>query len=98
MIEPKDVRKEAEKRAEENLMFRRFLKMNADEKELDKQFKRLHQEIFPQYDCTKCRNCCKEYEIEIPEKDLERDAKKRELYGSWRNLHFLGGKWELYFG
>ncbi len=76
MIEPKDVKKEAEKRAEENLAFRSFLKMNADEKELDKQFRRLHQEIFPQYDCTKCRNCCKEYEIEIPEKDLERDAKK----------------------
>ncbi len=76
MIDSKDVRKEAEQRTEENLMFRRFLKLNADEKELDKQFKRLHQEIFPQYDCTKCRNCCREYEIEIPEKDLERDAKK----------------------
>ena len=76
MVEPKNVRKEAEKRTEENLMFRRFLKLNADEKALDRQFKRLHQEIFPQYDCMKCRNCCKEYEIEIPEKDLERDAKK----------------------
>ena len=48
MVEPKNVRKEAEKRTEENLMFRRFLKLNADEKALDRQFKRLHQEIFPQ--------------------------------------------------
>ncbi len=76
MIDFKEVRKEAEKRAEENLLFRRFLKLHADEKELDKQFKRLHEEIFSQYDCTKCRNCCREYEIQIPEKDLERDAKK----------------------
>ena len=69
----------AEKQEEENWMFRTFLKMCADEKELDKQFKRLHEEIFSQYDCSKCRNCCREYTIEIPKKDLEKIAKKLEM-------------------
>ena len=43
MIEPNRVREAAEKQEEENWMFRTFLKMCADEKELDKQFKRLHE-------------------------------------------------------
>lgn len=79
MIEPNRVREAAEKQEEENWMFRTFLKMCADEKELDKQFKRLHEEIFSQYDCSKCRNCCREYTIEIPKKDLEKIAKKLEM-------------------
>ena len=37
MIEPNRVREAAEKQEEENWMFRTFLKMCADEKELDKQ-------------------------------------------------------------
>ena len=73
------VREAAEKKEEENWMFRTFLKMCADEKELDKQFKRLHEEIFSQYDCSKCRNCCREYTIEIPKKDLEKIAKELEM-------------------
>ena len=73
---PRKVKFEAQKRERENLEFRTFLKCNADEKELDKQFRRLHNEIFSGYDCDKCRNCCKEYDIIIPEQDLERDAKK----------------------
>lgn len=76
MVSPKEVYEEAKKRADENLLFRNFLKANADERELDKQFRRLHNEIFSGYDCDKCRNCCKEYDIFIPEQDLERDAKK----------------------
>ena len=79
MIEPDKVREAAEKKEEENWMFRTFLKMCADEKELDKQFKRLHEEIFSQYDCSKCRNCCREYTIEIPKKDLEKIAKELEM-------------------
>ena len=76
MVSPKEVYEEAKKKEDENLLFRNFLKANADERELDKQFRRLHNEIFSGYDCDKCRNCCKEYDIIIPEQDLERDAKK----------------------
>ena len=59
---------------DENFKFRSFLKGHADEEELDKQFLRLHKELFADYDCSKCRNCCKMYKGSIHEEDLEKDA------------------------
>ena len=55
MIAPRKVRFEAKKKENENLEFRTFLKCHADEKELDKQFKRLHDELFSTYDCILIR-------------------------------------------
>lgn len=75
MLPPRKVKFQAEKKENENIAFRSFLKANADEKELDAQFLRLHQEVFSEYDCTKCRNCCKAYHGVIPEADIEQDAK-----------------------
>ena len=74
MIVPRKVKFEAKKKENENLEFRTFLKCHADETELDKQFKRLHDELFSNYDCSRCRNCCKMYYGSIPSEDLERDA------------------------
>lgn len=59
MIHPDKIGMEAKKREDENYKFRSFLKGHADEEELDKQFLRLHKELFADYDCNKCRNCCK---------------------------------------
>lgn len=56
------------------MRFRTWLKINADPDDLDLRFKRLHEEIFADYDCSRCRNCCKEYHGLIPKKDIERDA------------------------
>ncbi len=74
MLAPRKVKFEAQKRERENLKFRTFLKCNADEKELDEQFVKLHEELFAQYDCNRCRNCCKMYHGSIPEEDVEKDA------------------------
>ena len=74
MIHPDKVRIEAKKKEDENFKFRSFLKGHADEEELDEQFLRLHKELFADYDCSKCRNCCKMYKGSIPEEDLEKDA------------------------
>lgn len=41
MIAPRKVKFEAKKKEKENIEFRTFLKCNADEEELDKQFKEL---------------------------------------------------------
>ena len=60
MIAPRKVKFEAKKKENENIEFRTFLKCNADEKELDEQFKKLHEELFANYDCSRCRNCCRE--------------------------------------
>ena len=51
----------AGKKEKENYRFRTYLKMHADPDELDAQFKELHQVLFSEYDCSKCRNCCKKY-------------------------------------
>ncbi len=74
MIAPRKVKFEAKKKENENMEFRTFLKCNADEEELDKQFKMLHEELFEHYDCDRCRNCCKMYRGSIPNEDLEQDA------------------------
>ena len=74
MIHPKKLKREAKKKEEENFKFRSFLKIHADEEELDKQFLRLHEELFSNYDCSRCRNCCKMYKGNIPKEDIEKDA------------------------
>lgn len=74
MITPRKLRFEAKKRENENIRFRLYLKENADEKELDRQFEELHNELFSSYDCDRCRNCCKMYHCIIPEVDIDRNA------------------------
>ena len=75
MIHPDKIGVEAKKKEDENYKFRSYLKGHADEEELDKQFLRLHRELFADYDCSKCRNCCKMYKGSIPKEDVEKDAK-----------------------
>lgn len=74
MLQPDKVKVEARKKEKENYKFRTYLKIHADEEELDRQFLQLHKELFEGYDCSKCRNCCKMYKGSIPEEDIERDA------------------------
>ena len=74
MIQPDKVRAEAKKKEDENLKFRSYLKCHADEDELGRQFLRLHKELFADYDCSKCRNCCKMYRGSIPAQDINMDA------------------------
>ncbi len=71
MIEVKDVKRLGKLKEDENLRFRQFLKINADEDELDKQFKELHNKYFKIYDCKKCRNCCRELGTVITEDELD---------------------------
>ena len=79
MILPDKVRAEAKKKENENFKFRTFLKYHADEDELDRQFLCLHKELFADYDCSKCRNCCKMYKGSIPVEDIDRDAQHLEI-------------------
>ena len=74
ILTPEKVKFEAKKKERENLEFRTFLKCNADEEKLDEQFARLHDELFANYDCNRCRNCCKMYYGSILETDIKKDA------------------------
>lgn len=79
MINPKNVKRFARKKEEENYAFRAFLKEYANPKAFDKKVNRLHRELFANYDCSKCRNCCKGFHGSIPAEDLEKDAKYLKL-------------------
>ena len=70
MIAPRKVKFEAEKRYNENMKFRTYLKIHAE----DRQFLELHNELFAGWDCSRCRNCCKMYRGGIPMEDVAKDA------------------------
>ncbi|MCD8181431.1 MAG: YkgJ family cysteine cluster protein [Firmicutes bacterium] len=74
MIKPNQVKQAAAEMEYQNEKFRRFLKTHAKEKELDEQFLRLHNELFKNYDCGSCRNCCKMYHAELSKSDIEKGA------------------------
>lgn len=75
VIEPSKIKGEFEKVERENYKFRTYLKNRADIDELDEQFLELHNELFENYDCSKCRNCCKEYSITFKETEIDDDSK-----------------------
>ena len=102
MLSPRKVKFMAKKKENENIRFRSYLKNHADEKELDEQFLRLHNELFEGYDCNRCRNCCKLFYGGIPEEDIQKDAEylkmskeqfvdtflqKDEMNGEFRTKH-----------
>ncbi len=72
MIEVKQISK---KKLDENYRFRTYLKMNADEKILDRQFKKLHNKYFKDFDCSKCRNCCKVLGVSMDEREVNEICK-----------------------
>ena len=72
MVDPKMINTVAQKYEEENYNFRTYLKTNADPKELDTQFLKLHKELFDGYDCCMCNNCCRTYAITLNDEDVNR--------------------------
>ena len=65
-----------EEKLNENYRFRTYLKMHADEKVLDEQFKMLHNKYFKNFDCSKCRNCCKVLGVSMDINELNKICKK----------------------
>lgn len=74
MLSPEKVKEIAPKYKAENLNFRSFLKGRVDSDELDRQFLKLHNELFIGYDCCSCTNCCKAYNICFNDEDILRAA------------------------
>jgi hypothetical protein len=61
-----------EKKRDENLRFRRFMKSHDHS---DRILRRTAEGIEDQIDCTQCANCCKVASVRISERDTERLAK-----------------------
>lgn len=74
MIEPSKLIDIARRYEDENIKFRTFLKNRADPDELDRQFSALHNELFSEYDCCACNNCCRQYDVTLSDEDTERIA------------------------
>ncbi len=89
MLPPRKVRFQAKKMEKENYEFRTYLKCHADEEELDRQFLNLHNELFRDYDCNRCRNCCKMYYGQIPMNELQNVANHLELTTEELKLKYL---------
>jgi len=70
MIEPSKINFVAKRYAEQNYKFRTFLKRRADVDKLDAQFLELHNELFANYDCCKCNNCCKTYDVILKDDEI----------------------------
>jgi len=71
VIKPSEIKEMYQKVADRNEKFRRFLKNNAVDYELDAHFLRLHTKLFSGYDCCNCNNCCKLYDIMVDKNDIK---------------------------
>ena len=72
MIAINELEKLAKSKHDESVRFRTYLKTHANEEELDKDFKKLHDKYFKIYDCSKCRNCCKELGVSIGYDEIDK--------------------------
>jgi uncharacterized protein len=68
-----EIKKKAEKVADENKKFLAKLK-KAKPTKLDEKFHEFHQEVFDEIDCLECANCCKTTSPIFKQKDIERLA------------------------
>src|SRR5512135_823507 len=66
------IRTLGEKKRDENLRFRRFMKSRDHS---DRILRRIAEEIEGQIDCTECANCCRVATVQLSERDVERLAR-----------------------
>ena len=62
------IRRLGEKKRDENLRFRRWLKSHNF---VERQFRHAAQEIHAQIDCRQCAECCRVTEVELSERDIK---------------------------
>src|SRR6185295_6362750 len=62
------IRRLGEKKRDENLHFRGWIKSHVF---VERQFKRAAEEVHDQIDCRQCAECCRVTEVEITERDIE---------------------------
>jgi len=70
VIDPLKLKAASNRVEDDNNAFRAYLKNHADMDDLDARFLELHKELFLSYDCSKCRNCCKDYSASFKEYEL----------------------------
>ena len=76
------IRRLGEKKRDENLHFRRYLKSHDF---VERRFRKIAQEIEEQIDCTTCANCCRVATVTLLERDVDKLAKFLRI----KREHFL---------
>ncbi|HYZ84243.1 MAG TPA: YkgJ family cysteine cluster protein [Bryobacteraceae bacterium] len=66
------IRRLGENKRDENERFRRFLKSHNF---VERQFRRIAQQVEDSIDCTVCANCCREATVRLNERDIPKLAK-----------------------
>ena len=66
------IRRLGEKKREENLKFRRYLKSHVF---VERQFRKAAEEVQDRIDCRQCGECCRVTEVRIVERDIEKLAR-----------------------
>ena len=66
------IRRLGEKKREENLRFRRYLKSHVF---VERQFRHAAEDVQDQIDCRACAECCRVTEVELVKRDVERIAR-----------------------
>jgi uncharacterized protein len=66
------IRREGEKNRPENLRFRRWIKSHNF---VERQFRRVAEEVHAAIDCRQCAECCRVPEVQLAERDVEQLAR-----------------------
>jgi Fe-S-cluster containining protein len=66
------IRRLGEKKRDENLHFRRYLKSHVF---VERQFRRAAEQVQDQIDCRQCGECCRVTEVQLAERDVEHMAR-----------------------
>ena len=97
MIEPSKLKEAFKKVEAENNAFRIYLKKHANADKLDEQFLRLHNELFANYDCNQCRNCCKELSATFEKEELGPVSAFLEMTESEFTLKYVEEEYGEYY-
>jgi len=66
------IRRQGEKKRDENLRFRKYLKSRTW---VERQFRQAAKEVQDQIDCRACAECCRVSEVEITDRDIDHLAR-----------------------
>jgi len=66
------IRRLGEKKRDENLRFRRYLKSR---EWVERQFRRAAEQVHAEIDCRQCAECCRVTEVQLADRDIERLSK-----------------------
>ena len=74
MYKPEYIVQRAKSKESQNLRFRTWLKGHVADEALDEAFHELHKELFADYDCCQCGNCCRMYRTTVESDEMPRIA------------------------